>query len=180
MSKTKKTALIIAGAVLLSLAAPFILFAGIFAASLIGDAMITQKDVEEYGKKMQPKTGIVFPVDTTFVNGHWVKYCIFQERDAGWRYTSKEPFQFPENVEVDIYEDDMDMYEDWFSGYFETNITGATEYKEAKWMTNGFVFDAEMLETPERYYLNLSSYVPRSYELENPKEYGLPRNIDAT
>ena len=63
MSKTQKTALIIAGAVLLSLAAPFILFAGIFAASLIGDAMITQKDVEEYGKKMQPKTGIVFPVE---------------------------------------------------------------------------------------------------------------------
>ena len=60
MSKTKKTVLIIAGAVLLSLAAPFILFAGIFAASLIGDAMITQKDVEEYGKKMQPKSGIIF------------------------------------------------------------------------------------------------------------------------
>ncbi|MBO7524044.1 MAG: hypothetical protein J6T79_00910, partial [Verrucomicrobia bacterium] len=106
--------------------------------------------------------------------GYWVKNTFFQERGTGWKYTSKEPFQMPENVEVDIFEGDMDMYEDWFSGYFETNITGATEYKEAKWMTNGFVFDAEMLETPERYYLNLSSYVPRSYELENPKEYGLP------
>ena len=179
MTKTKKTILTIVGIVFLALISPIILFVGIFAASLIGDAMITQKDVEEYGKKMQPKTGIVFPADTTFVNGHWVKYCIFQERDAGWRYTSKEPFQFPENVEVDIYEDDMDMYEDWFSGYFETNITGATEYKKAEWMKNGFVFSASMLETPERYYLRLDSHVPRSYELENPKEYGLPRNIDA-
>ena len=240
MSKTKKTALIIAGAVLLSLAAPFILFAGIFAASLIGDAMITQKDVEEYGKKMQPKSGIVFPVDTTFVKGHWVKYCIFQERCAGWKYTSKEPFQLPENAEVNIEkredqtyylkigdiewsswmpfqlpvnlnglhwferswcgdeeslkahvkdleengekwvtESDFDGYEEWFGRMFETNITGATEYKKAEWMKNGFVFSASMLETPERYYLRLDSHVPRSYELENPKEYGLPRNIDA-
>ena len=175
MSKTKNGILI----AIMVLAAPFILFAGIFAASSIEDLLITQKDVEEYGRKMQPKTGIVFPADTTFVNGHWVKYCIFQERDAGWRYTSKDPFQLPEKVDVIIEEDDMDEYEDWFGRMFETNITGATEYKEAKWMTNGFVFSVNMLKTPEQYYLNLKSYIPRSYELENPKEYGLPRNIDA-
>ncbi len=179
MSKTKKTILIIVGIVFLVLVSPFILFFGLFAASSIEDLLITQKDVEEYGKKMQSQSGMVFPADTTFVRGHWRKYGIFQERGAGWKYTSKEPFQFPENVEVDIYEDDMDMYEDWFSGYFETNITGATEYKKAEWMKNGFVFSASMLETPERYYLRLDSHVPRSYELENPEEYGLPRNIDA-
>ena len=179
MSKTQKTALIIAGAVLLSLAAPFILFAGIFAASLIGDAMITQKDVEEYGKKMQPKTGIVFPVDTTFVKGHWVKYCIFQERCAGWFYTSKDPFQLPENAEFIVRTKSLDEIKAMYSKSFETNIADVTRYLKAEWMKNGFVFDAEMLETPERYYLYLDSYVPRSYELENPKEYGLPCNIDA-
>ncbi len=171
MSKTQKTVLIIAGAVLLSLAAPFILFFGIFAASLIGDAMITQKDVEEYGKKMQPQSGMVFPADTTFVNGYWVKYCIFQERGAGWKYTSKEPFQLPENA---VRKRSIDEIKERYSKSFKTNITDVTRYLEAEWMTNGFVFSADMLETPERYYLNLSSYVPRSYELENPKEYGLP------
>jgi hypothetical protein len=175
MSKTKKTILII----FLILISPVILFVDIIIVSIIDELTITQKDIEKYGKKMQPKSGIVFPADTTFVNGYWVENTFFQERGAGWKYTSKEPFQLPENVEVDIFEGDMDMYEDWFSGYFETNITGATEYKKAEWMKNGFVFSASMLETPERYYLRLDSHVPRSYELENPKEYGLPRNIDA-
>ena len=136
---------------------PFILFFGIFAASSIEDLLITQKDVEEYGKKMQPKSGIVFPADTTFVRGHWVKYSICQERYAGWSYTSKDPFQLPENVKVDIFKYGMDMYEDWFSGYFEKNITGATEYKRASWTTNGFDFEAEILKTPDQYYLHLGS-----------------------
>ena len=153
MSKTKKTILII----FLILISPVILFVDIIIVSIIDELTITQKDVEKYGKKMQPKSGIVFPADTTFVKGHWVKYSICQERYASWFYTSKDPFQLPENVEVDIYEDDMDMYEDWFSGYFEKNITGATEYKRARWTTNGFDFEAEILKTPDQYYLHFGA-----------------------
>ncbi|MBR4249116.1 MAG: hypothetical protein IKQ24_03065 [Verrucomicrobia bacterium] len=174
MTKTKKTILTIVGIVFLALISPIILFVGIFAASLIGDAMITQKDVEKYGKKMQPQSGMVFPADTTFVNGYWVKYCIFQERGAGWKYTSKEPFQLPENAKFIVRKRSIDEIKERYSKSFKTNITDVTRYLEAEWMTNGFVFSADMLETPERYYLNLSSYVPRSYELENPEEYGLP------
>ncbi len=160
--KTKNTILII----VLALASPFILFVGILAASSIEDLLVTQKAVEKYGKKMQPKSGMVFPEDTTFVKGHWVKNSIFQERYANWYYTSKEPFQFPEGVDVIIEEDDMDEYDEWFGRMFETNIAGATEYKEAMWMINGFVFEAKMLKTPEQYYLYLDSYIPRSSERE--------------
>jgi len=157
LTKGEKTLFTIVVTALVILVLPIILFGGMFVAVGIGNEMITQKDVEKYGKKMQPKSGIVFPADTTFVRGHWVKYSICQERYAGWFYTSKDPFQLPENVEVDIYEDDMDMYEDWFSGYFEKNITGATEYKRASWTTNGFDFEAEILKTPDQYYLHLGS-----------------------
>ncbi len=166
MSKTQKTVLIIAGAVLLILSMPFILIVGMVVAPIIEDFMITQKDVEEFGKEIQPKTEMVFPADTTFVHGVWVKYGIFQERGAGWKYTSKEPFQLPENVGVKIEKDNMDRYEKLFSGWFETNIAGATEYMEARWVTNGFVFSAKILKTPEQYYLNLGSWYPRSYELK--------------
>ena len=111
MSKTQKTALIIA-----ALAMPFILFAGIFVAGIIGNEMITQKDVEEYGKKIQPKSGIVFPADTIFVNGHWVKYFAFlaQERPAGWSYISKEPFQLPENIKVRVKTSNTDTFKKLF------------------------------------------------------------------
>ena len=164
MSKTKNGILI----AIMVLAAPFILFAGIFVAGIIGNEMITQKDVEEYGKKIQPKSGIVFPADTTFVNGHWVKYFAFlaQERPAGWSYTSKEPFQLPENIKVRVKTSNTDTFKKLFSRMFETNITEATEYMEARWMTNGFVFSAKILKTPEQYYLNLGSWYPRSYELK--------------
>ena len=141
---------------------PFILFAGIFVAGIIGNEMITQKDVEEYGKKIQPKSGIVFPADTIFVNGHWVKYFAFlaQERPAGWSYISKEPFQLPENIKVRVKTSNTDTFKKLFSRMFETNITEATEYMEARWMTNGFVFSVQILETPDLYYLNLNSLVP--------------------
>jgi hypothetical protein len=239
MSETKKKILIVFLLLLFSPVIPVIYFVDIIIASIIDELMITQKDVEEYGKEMQPQSGIVFPADTTFVNGYWVKNTFFQERGTGWKYTSKEPFQLPENAKVNIEkredqtyylkigdiewsssipfqlpvnlnrlywferswyrngetlkayvkdleaqgekwftESDFDRHEDWFGRMFETNITGATEYKKAKWMTNGFVFSASMLETPEQYYLYLDSHVPRSYELENPEEYGLSRNID--
>ena len=157
MSKTKKEILKIAGIFLLVLAVPFILFVGVFAASVIGNEMITQKDVEEYGKKMQSRAGMIFPDDAAFVKGHWVKYCasLVQEPYAGWAYISKGPFQLPENVKVRVKTDKTDGYEKIFSRMFETNITGATEYTEARWMTNGFIFTATMLKTPEQYYLKL-------------------------
>jgi hypothetical protein len=167
MSKTKKTVLIIAGAVLLSLAAPYILFFVIFVASSIGDLLMTQKAVEEYGKKMQPKTGIVFPADTTFVRGDWRKYGIFQERYANWCYTSKEPFQFPEDVKVSIKKDELNELEELFSRLFKTNITEAIDHREAEWMKNDYIFNARVLKTPEQYYLYLDSRLPYPEERED-------------
>ncbi len=162
----KKILLIIGVAILAQVLLPLILFFFIFAASLIGDAMVTQKDVEKYGKKIQHQSGMIFPADVTFVKGYWVKYSIFQERCAGWYYISKEPFQLPENAKFIARTKSLDEIKAMYSKSFETNIADVTRYLKAEWMTNDFVFSACILETLEQHYLELDYYIPRSSELE--------------
>ena len=60
----------------------------------------------------------------------------------------------------------LELDEKIFSCYFKTNITGATESWSANWITNNFAFEAQMLKTPEKYYLHLWSREALPSELE--------------
>ncbi len=174
MSKTKKTILIIVGIVFLVLAVPFIYFAVLCVSPIIGDLMITQKAVEKFGKELQPKTGMIFPADATLVEVHWVKPNFFHKRRVSWRYTSKEPFQLPEDSEVAIVEDykgEIEGENERFTGLSKRNITGVTEYKLATWDTNGFSFSAEILKMPDQYYLDLTTWIHDFSDLEYSDAY---------
>ncbi|MBO7391927.1 MAG: hypothetical protein J6U77_05445 [Verrucomicrobia bacterium] len=50
---------------------------------------------------------------------------------------------------------DFDFHEKWFSNCFRMNINGATDYWSANWVTNRLAFEAIMLKTPEKCYLDL-------------------------
>ncbi|MBR4249114.1 MAG: hypothetical protein IKQ24_03055 [Verrucomicrobia bacterium] len=65
----------------------------------------------------------------------------------------------------------LELDEKIFSCYFKTNITGATESLWANWITNGLVFDAQILKNPEKYYMRLWLVrKARPDELETKKE----------
>lgn len=53
-----------------------------------------------------------------------------------------------------------------FSLLFKTNVIGATKSWWRDWITNNFVFEAQVLETPEKYYLYLKSREAYPSELE--------------
>ncbi len=53
-----------------------------------------------------------------------------------------------------------------FSLLFKTNVIGATKSWWRDWITNNFVFEAQVLETPEKYYLYLNSREAYPSELE--------------
>ena len=65
---------------------------------------------------------------------------------------------------------DLELWEQMFSCYFKTNIVGATESWSANWITNNFAFEAQMLKTPEKYYLHLWSRKALPSELEALKD----------
>ncbi|MBP5760588.1 MAG: hypothetical protein J6W90_04345 [Verrucomicrobia bacterium] len=65
-----------------------------------------------------------------------------------------------------VAESDLELDEKMFSCYFKTNIVGATESWSANWITNNFAFEAEILKTPEKYYLHLWSREALPSELE--------------
>lgn len=64
---------------------------------------------------------------------------------------------------------DLEQDERIFSCYFKTNVIGATKFWWGDWITNNFAFEAKILETPEKYYLYLSSREALPSELESLK-----------
>ena len=71
-----------------------------------------------------------------------------------------------------VAESDLELDEKMFSCYFKTNIVGATESWSANWITNNFAFEAQILKTPEKYYLHLWSReaLPSKLEALKAKE----------
>lgn len=65
---------------------------------------------------------------------------------------------------------DFDFHEKWFSNCFRMNINGATDYWSANWVTNRLAFEAIMLKTPEKCYLNLYCKKVRPSEAFEVKE----------
>lgn len=59
-----------------------------------------------------------------------------------------------------VAESNLELKEKIFSSCFKTNIIGATEAWWADWTTNGLAFRAQILKTPEKYYLDLWSRRP--------------------
>ena len=64
-------------------------------------------------------------------------------------------------------ESDLEQDEKIFSSHFKTHISGATESWCANWITNNLAFEARILKTPEKYYLDLWSRKPDPYELKD-------------
>jgi hypothetical protein len=121
----------------------------------------TQKEVEAIGKERCHLSGMTFPEDMTYMNGEYDsphgRYGVWFYEGA-WNYISTEPFKLPEKVDnYTLWTENLDITENNFSKYFNTVIRGGTSYSSGTWITNGFVFDATILKTHEKYYLRLYS-----------------------
>ena len=123
-------------------------------------------------KEIRSQSGIIFPENAL---------CIYVSEDRDGRflyYTAKAPFQFPENLHIMtkkrekqnghlvIKDDFIHEFEKSFSESFKTNISDATDYSWARWKTNTFSFNAQILNTDEKSYLKLFARKMGPSELE--------------
>ena len=125
------------------------------------------------------KSGIFIPSNALFTTNCAKEDKIF------WKYISEESFKLPENANTFIADDvkiehspsnsensknDFYIYEKEFSLSFKHHIEGTIDYQEGTWTNDDIVFNAQILKTPKKYYLLLSSQEMRSDELEAKKE----------
>ena len=130
-------------------------------------------------KDIRLKSGIFIPSDALFITNCAKEDKIF------WKYISEESFKLPENADTLIANDvkiehnpsdsgtpknDFYIYEKEFSLSFKHHIEGTIDYQEGTWTNDDIVFNAQILKTPKKYYLLLSSQEMRSDELEAKKE----------
>ena len=123
-------------------------------------------------KEIRSQSGIIFPEDAL---------CIYVSEDRDGRflyYTAKAPFQFPENLHIMtekrekqnghlvIKDDFIHEFEKSYSESFKTNISDATDYSWARWETNTFSFNGQILNTDEKSYLKLFALKMEPSELE--------------
>ena len=121
------------------------------------------------------KSGIFIPSNALFTTNCAKEDKIF------WKYISEESFKLPENTDTFIANDvkiehnpsdsetpknDFYTYEKEFSLAFKHHIEGTIDYQEGTWTNDDIVFNAQILKTPKKYYLLLSSQEMCSDELE--------------
>lgn len=180
MTKTTKTTLWVIAFLVIGVANLILLIPiALFALFCMGDFSLdgydpplsfTQKEVEAIGKERCHLSGMTFPEDMTYMNGEYDsphgRYGVWFYEGA-WNYISTEPFKLPEKVDnYTLWTENLDITENNFSKYFNTVIRGGTSYSSGTWITNGFVFDATILKTHEKYYLRLYSYDIETRHLE--------------
>ncbi|MBQ7590830.1 MAG: hypothetical protein IJU47_09145 [Verrucomicrobia bacterium] len=139
----------------------------------------TEGEVESIGNERCRLSGMTFPEDMTYMNGEYGslhgRYGVWFYSGA-WNYISTEPFKLPEKMDhkVDnrilVGEEEINNYERWFSEYFKTKVRGAAVNWSGTWITNGFVFEASILKTHEKYYLHLYSHDIETRHLERHLE----------
>ena len=188
MTKTTKITLCVIGSLVIGILNLIFLYFIISSAFFIGccttlnsdsPLSFTQEEVEAIGKERCRLSGMTFPEDMTYMNGEYGslhgRYGVwFYSGD--WNYTSTEPFKLPEKVDHKVDnrildgEEEINDYERWFSGYFKTKVRGAAVNWSGTWITNGFVFDATILKTHEKYYLHLYSDDIETWDLERHLE----------
>lgn len=174
--KTKNIIIILASVLVVPVIFLAVILAGLLVYCKITDTVIFDivgvtynYDGELSAEEIRSRSGITFPSDTLFVrNIHGEG-----KNDNNWYYTSKELFKLPENLDRPLWHktdrSSLERDERIFSRLFETNVIGATEFWWANWITNDFAFEAHILKTQEKYYLDLSSREALPSELESLK-----------
>ena len=180
MTKTTKTTLWVIAFSIIGIANLILLIPiALFALFCMGDFSLdgydpplsfTQKEIEAIGKERCHLSGMTFPEDMTYMNGNYGtsrgSHGVWLYSGA-WNYISTEPFKLPEKVDnYTLWTENLDITENNFSKYFNTVIRGGTSESSGTWITNGFVFDATILKTHEKYYLRLYSYDIETRHLE--------------
>lgn len=182
MTKTTKITLCVIGSLVIGILNLIFLYFIISSAFFIGCTTLnsdpplsfTQEEVEAIGKERCLLSGMTFPEDMTYMNGEYGslhgRYGVWFYSGA-WNYISTEPFKLPEKVDnYTLRTENLDITENNFSKYFNTVIRGGTSESSGTWITNGFVFDATILKTHEKYYLRLYSDDIETWDLERHLE----------
>lgn len=128
------------------------------------------------------KSGIFIPSNALFITN-----CAKEDK-IYWNYISEESFKLPENTDTFTANDekiehtpsnseapgnDFWIHEKEFSLSFKHHIGGTIDYQEGTWTNNDIVFNAQILKTPKKCYLHLSSQEMRPNELETKKEVAI-------